>query len=184
MATTGLTVAVTGPTGDLGLAIVDALERSRAVKQIIGMARRPFEPGERGWRKTEYRQGDVLDRSTVDDLVKGADVVVHLAFIVLGASDRTREINVEGSRNVFAAAVAGLEGAARHADDALHRARALERVHDRQAEVAGRPRHSDREAGRRHAGVLLYRRALGAGRGVSGGGGRARRPRRTSIRSR
>ena len=31
MATAGLTVAVTGPTGDLGVAIVDALERSRAV---------------------------------------------------------------------------------------------------------------------------------------------------------
>ncbi|MDQ3742501.1 MAG: NAD-dependent epimerase/dehydratase family protein, partial [Actinomycetota bacterium] len=33
-------------------------------------------------------------------------VVVHLAFIVLGASDRTRDINLEGSRNVFEAAVA------------------------------------------------------------------------------
>ena len=44
MTSTGLTVAVTGPTGDLGLSIVDALERSRAVKQILGMARRPFDP--------------------------------------------------------------------------------------------------------------------------------------------
>jgi nucleoside-diphosphate-sugar epimerase len=30
--------------------------------------------------------------------------VVHLAFIVLGASDATRDINLEGSRNVFEAA--------------------------------------------------------------------------------
>ena len=101
MAQEGLTVAVTGPTGDLGVAIVSALERSRRVKRIIGMARRPFDPDEQGWRKTEYRQGDVTDRSSVKDLVKGADAVVHLAFAVLSASGSTRELNVEGSRNVF-----------------------------------------------------------------------------------
>src|SRR5918992_1681152 len=104
MPSTGLTVAVTGPTGDLGLGIVDALERSRAVKRIVGMARRPFEPGERGWRKTEYRQGDVTDLASVRDLVQGADVVVHLAFAILSAGDATRELNVQGSRRVFEAA--------------------------------------------------------------------------------
>src|ERR687891_87964 len=110
MATTGLTVAVTGPTGDLGRSIVDALERSRAVSRIVGMARRPFEPGERGWRKTEYRQGDVTDAASVRELVHGADVVVHLAFAILSASDATRELNVEGSRRVFEeAAKAGVE---------------------------------------------------------------------------
>ena len=110
MPTTGLTVAVTGPTGDLGTGIVDALERSRAVKRVIGMARRPFEPAERGWRKTEYRQGDVTDKASVRGLVDGADVVVHLAFAILSASDATRELNVAGSRLVFEeAARAGAE---------------------------------------------------------------------------
>jgi nucleoside-diphosphate-sugar epimerase len=65
------------------------------------MARRPFDPGERRWKKTEYRQGDVTDEASVRDLVKGADVVVHLAFAILNASDATRELNVEGSRLVF-----------------------------------------------------------------------------------
>src|ERR687890_1790640 len=101
MAASGLTVAVTGPTGDLGIAIVNALERSRTVKSIVGMARRPFDPGERGWRKTEYRQGDVTDAGSVKDLAQGADVVVHLAFAILSASDATRELNVTGSRMVF-----------------------------------------------------------------------------------
>jgi UDP-glucose 4-epimerase len=110
MAATGLTVAVTGPTGDLGIAIVNALERSRAVKRIVGMARRPVDPAERGWKKTEYRQGDVTDTASVRGLVKGADVVVHLAFAVLDASDATRELNVDGSRRVFEeAAKAGAE---------------------------------------------------------------------------
>src|SRR5580693_9478073 len=79
---TGLTVAVTGPTGEIGRSLLAALERSDQVKRVLGMARRPFDPAEYGWKKVEYRRGDVLDRSTVDELVAGADVVVHLAFII------------------------------------------------------------------------------------------------------
>jgi nucleoside-diphosphate-sugar epimerase len=102
----GLTVAVTGPTGDLGRALVGALERSRSIKRIVGMARSPFDPSEHGWKKTEYRRGDVLDRASVESLVDGVDVVVHLAFIIMGGRDETRTINLEGSRNVFEAALA------------------------------------------------------------------------------
>ena len=110
MASTALTVAVTGPTGDLGLGIMDALERSRAVKSIVAMARRPFDPADRGWRKTEYRQGDVTDGRSVRELIEGADVVVHLAFAILSASDATHELNVTGSRRVFEeSAKAGVE---------------------------------------------------------------------------
>ncbi len=64
-----LTVAVTGPTGEIGQAVVAALERSREVGTIVGMARRPFDPQARGWKKVSYRRGDVLDRSAVDGLV-------------------------------------------------------------------------------------------------------------------
>jgi nucleoside-diphosphate-sugar epimerase len=102
----GLTVAVTGPTGELGIPFIEALERSRDVGRVIGMARRPFDTLARGWRKTEYRRGDVLDRGAVGALVAEADVVVHLAFIVLGANDASRDVNLEGSRAVFEAAVA------------------------------------------------------------------------------
>ncbi len=102
----GLTVAVTGPTGEIGKPFISALERSRDVKRIIGMARRPFDPAEHGWRKTEYRRGDILDRSAVDALVADADVVVHLAFIIVAGQGGSREINLTGSRNVFEAAVA------------------------------------------------------------------------------
>jgi nucleoside-diphosphate-sugar epimerase len=103
-----LTVAITGPTGDIGRSVVRALERSREVGRIIGMARRPFDPGEHGWRRTEYRRGDVLDRSSVEALVADADadVVVHLAFLIFGGRDETRDVNLRGSRNVFEAAVA------------------------------------------------------------------------------
>jgi UDP-glucose 4-epimerase len=102
----GLTVAVTGPTGEIGRAFMRSLERSRDVGRIVGMARRPFDPAAHGWKRTEYRRGDVLDRASVEGLVGDADVVVHLAFVVLKASSETRHVNVEGSRNVFEATVA------------------------------------------------------------------------------
>jgi UDP-glucose 4-epimerase len=101
-----LTVAVTGPTGEIGKPFIRALERHRDVTKILGMARRPFDPKAHKWRKTEYRQGDVLDRAAVDALCAEADVVVHLAFIIVAGSKESHSINLEGSRNVFDAAVA------------------------------------------------------------------------------
>jgi nucleoside-diphosphate-sugar epimerase len=38
-------------------------------------------------------------------VVEGADVVVHLAFSIMGEGAATRAINVDGSRNVFEAAI-------------------------------------------------------------------------------
>jgi UDP-glucose 4-epimerase len=102
----GLTVAVTGPTGDIGRSLLRALERSREIDRIVAMARRPFDPRAQGLRKTEYRQGDVLDRAGVEGLVAAADVVVHLAFLIMGGLEETQKVNLEGSRNVFEATVA------------------------------------------------------------------------------
>src|SRR4051812_47007389 len=68
------------------------------------MARRPFNPGALGLEKTEYRQGDILEPDSIRDLVDGADVLVHLAFVILGGRDETHRINLEGTRNVFEAA--------------------------------------------------------------------------------
>jgi len=100
-----LTVAVTGPTGEMGQAVVTALERSGEVERVLGIARRSFDPTNRGWKKVAYRQGDVLDRKAVVDLVKDADVVVHLAFMIMGGAQESRVVNLDGSRNVFSAAV-------------------------------------------------------------------------------
>ncbi len=102
----GVTVAVTGPTGEIGISAVTALEREPAVDAIIGMARRPFDPSSRGWLKTSYQQGDILDREAVDALVEQADVVIHLAFIIMGSRDESARVNLEGTRNVFEATVA------------------------------------------------------------------------------
>ncbi|MFV9632129.1 NAD-dependent epimerase/dehydratase family protein [Mycobacterium neumannii] len=102
----GITVAVTGPTGEIGKSAVEALERVAEVDEIVGMARRPFDPAEHGWSKTTYLQGDILDREAVDALVGRADVVVHLAFIIMGSRQESARINLAGTRNVFEATVA------------------------------------------------------------------------------
>jgi UDP-glucose 4-epimerase len=101
-----LTVAVTGPTGEIGTSAVAALERHPAVQRVVGMARRPFDPAAHGWSKTEYRRGDILDRAAVDALVADADVVVHLAYLIMGSREESRRINLAGTRNVFEATVA------------------------------------------------------------------------------
>jgi UDP-glucose 4-epimerase len=100
-----LTVAVTGPTGEMGQAVVSALERTREVGRILGMARRPFDPASRGWKKVTYMRGDVLNRRRVATLMEGVDVVVHLAFMIIGGARESRRVNLDGSRNVFEAAV-------------------------------------------------------------------------------
>jgi UDP-glucose 4-epimerase len=102
----GLTVAVTGPTGEIGISAVGALEREASVERILGMARRSFDPASRGWVKTEYRRGDILDRGSVDGLVADADVVLHLAYLIMGSRARSRQVNLQGSRNVFEATAA------------------------------------------------------------------------------
>jgi UDP-glucose 4-epimerase len=102
----GWTVAVTGPTGDIGISAVSALEQHPEVERVVGMARRPFDPVAHGWTKAEYRQGDILDRDAVDALVADADIVVHLAFIIMGSRDESARVNLAGTRNVFEATVA------------------------------------------------------------------------------
>jgi nucleoside-diphosphate-sugar epimerase len=99
------TVAVTGPTGEIGTSVVEALEREPRVERVLGMARRPFDPAGRGWAKTTYRRGDVLDRAAVEGLVADADVVVHLAFLIMGSHAETARTNLTGARNVFEATV-------------------------------------------------------------------------------
>ncbi len=101
-----LTVAVTGPTGEIGKPFLAALERVPEVERVIGMARRPFDIAAHGWEKVEYRRGDVLDREAVDALIEDADVVVHLAFVIVAGREESREINLRGSRNVFEATAA------------------------------------------------------------------------------
>ena len=103
-----LTVAVTGPTGTFGFGLLPLLQADDRVARVVGVARRPFDPASRGWTKLEYRRGDVRDAGALRDAFRGADVVVHLAFLVMGAASprEIAAINVGGTLNAFQAAAA------------------------------------------------------------------------------
>jgi nucleoside-diphosphate-sugar epimerase len=105
---TPLTVAVTGPTGTFGFGLMPLLQAEPRVQTVVGIARRPFDPNEHGWTKMTYRQGDVRDPAALEQAFAGADVVVHLAFMITGNASREtiRAINVEGTLNAFRAAAA------------------------------------------------------------------------------
>jgi UDP-glucose 4-epimerase len=81
------------------------LERRDEVGSVVGMARRAFDPAGEGWEKVGYRRGDILDRGALAVLFDGADVAVHLAFAIFGGREETRQVNLEGTRNVFEVAI-------------------------------------------------------------------------------
>ena len=106
MPDSNLTVAVTGPTGTFGFGLMPLLQADERIARVIGIARRPFDANQHGWTKMTYRQGDVRDRGALEEAFRGAEVVVHLAFMITGAASREtiRKINVEGTLNAFRAA--------------------------------------------------------------------------------
>ena len=94
-----LTVAVTGPTGTFGFGLMPLLEAEPRIASVVGIARRPFDPLEHGWGKMTYRQGDVRDQAVLAEAFAGADVVVHLAFLITGSAglEAARAINLDGT---------------------------------------------------------------------------------------
>lgn len=96
---------VTGGTGHIGNVLVrELLNRGREVRVLTL-------PGEdltpiRGL-SLETMEGDILDPAALERAMQGVEVVYHLAAIVNilpGREDFLRRVNVEGTKNVLAAA--------------------------------------------------------------------------------
>lgn len=92
-------VVVTGASGNVGTSVLDALAREPAVDSILGIARRL---PELDVAKTRWAQADVA-ADPLDHLLRGADAVVHLAWLIQPSRNEreTHAVNVEGSRRVF-----------------------------------------------------------------------------------
>jgi nucleoside-diphosphate-sugar epimerase len=102
-------VVVTGATGNVGTSLLRALGGDPAVTSVLGLARRR---PELEVAKTTWATADVAD----DDLtghVRGADVVVHLAWLIQPSHDPFAmwRTNVVGTERVLAAASAAGVGA-------------------------------------------------------------------------
>jgi nucleoside-diphosphate-sugar epimerase len=100
-------VVVVGATGNAGTALLRALATEDAVEAVVGVARRRPD-----WSapKTAWRTADVA-RDDLEPLMRGADAVVHLAWLIQPSRDERvlHAVNVEGSARVFdAAARAGV----------------------------------------------------------------------------
>jgi UDP-glucose 4-epimerase len=94
-------VVVIGATGNVGTALLRALAREDGVTEIVGVARRlPTTAAP----KTVWAQADI-SRDDLEPLVRGADCVVHLAWLIQPSRDEsvTYATNVTGSARVFAA---------------------------------------------------------------------------------
>ncbi len=94
-------VVIVGATGNAGTSLLRALEEEPAVDSVLGLARRIPKVE---FRKTEWGRADCLS-TDLARLFRGADVVVHLAWVVQ-PSHRLHllwRINVEGSARVFRA---------------------------------------------------------------------------------
>lgn len=96
-------VVVTGGSGLLGTCVLRALAADRKVKHITSIDMRPPMVGA---AKIKAVHADVRDPE-IGRHFAGCDAVVHLAFVVTAYLPRAQfdSINVEGSKNVFRAAV-------------------------------------------------------------------------------
>ncbi len=96
-------VVVTGATGNVGTSVVAALVGDPSVDEVVGLARRaPSEP----LPGVEFHRGDVAESDLVS-IFRGADAVVHLAWLIQPGRDEavTSRVNLLGSRRVLRALV-------------------------------------------------------------------------------
>jgi UDP-glucose 4-epimerase len=101
----GKTIVVTGISGYFGQVLLPHLERDAEVNRVIGIDRRPLENNVAG-SKLIFHRLDIRD-TRVEDALAGADVLVHLAFVLMrrpGDKEKIDEINIEGTRAVCQAA--------------------------------------------------------------------------------
>ena len=96
-------IVVTGATGNVGSQLLPQLLEAPEVSSVVGLARRlPDAPDPRvEWHALDVAEDDLLP------VLTGADVVVHLAWLLQPAHDpdEMRRVNLLGSRRVFDAVV-------------------------------------------------------------------------------
>jgi UDP-glucose 4-epimerase len=100
-------IVVTGASGNVGTSVLRALAGEAAVESVVGIARRR---PRLDVPKTDWATADVATSDLVR-LFRGADAVVHLAWLIQPARELELlwHVNVEGSTRVFrAAAEAGV----------------------------------------------------------------------------
>jgi len=99
------TVAITGVNSYFASTLLPRLQADPDVDRIIGIDTAPWRGGH---AKVDFHREDIRSEK-ITDLLRGADTLYHLAFVVgeIRDKEKTRDINVNGSRNVLQAAAEG-----------------------------------------------------------------------------
>jgi UDP-glucose 4-epimerase len=101
-------VVVVGASGNLGTSLLQSLDADPDIQSIRGLARRR---PDLTLPKVEWAEADVA-RSSLIEHFRGADAVVHLAWLIQPSRNEqvTRSVNVDGSARVLSAvAQAGVQ---------------------------------------------------------------------------
>jgi len=95
-------IVVTGASGNVGTSLLQAVAGEPAIDSAVGVSRRR---PKLELPKTEWATADVAESDLVR-LFRGADAIVHLAWLIQPSRDRNLlwRVNVEGSTRVFRAA--------------------------------------------------------------------------------
>lgn len=97
-------VVVVGATGNVGTSVVRALVADDDVDTVVGVVRRRPDVSPEGvtWRTADISTDDL------QPLLEGADVLIHLAWLIQPSHDEHRlwEVNVRGTSRLLAAAEA------------------------------------------------------------------------------
>ena len=98
------TALVTGATGLVGMHLIPRLQRDGW--QVRALVRDPARAGQLSRADVTLATGDVLDQTSLTRAARGCDVVFHAAAVItpMGGWEAFRRPNVEGTRNVIAAA--------------------------------------------------------------------------------
>ncbi|WP_072314979.1 NAD-dependent epimerase/dehydratase family protein [Agrococcus sp. Marseille-P2731] len=104
-------IVVTGATGNVGTALLRRLRRDPEVTSIVGVSRRGPDRAGEPYAGVEWHRVDVSHATApaeLEQIMRGADAVVHLAWIIRPNRDleQLHQVNVLGSRRVFEAAAA------------------------------------------------------------------------------
>ena len=99
----GQTIAITGINSYFAATLLPRLESDPAVDTIIGIDNAPWKGG---YTKVRFFREDIRSPKLAD-ILRGADTVFHMAFIVGEIRDKkaTSGININGTKNVFDACV-------------------------------------------------------------------------------
>ncbi len=97
-------IVVTGATGNVGSRLLPQLLTCPSVTSVVGIARR-LDPARDS--RVDWRSADVAEQD-LRPLLRGADVVIHLAWLLQPAHDPAEmaRVNLGGTRNVVDAVVA------------------------------------------------------------------------------